>query len=354
MRDARDERMRVRQAKEIARQWVRETASSIPGFAGAFFHGSANWLPDDAAFPATSDLDVVVVLDAPDPPIKPGKFRYQDVLLEVSYLLGDQLGSPERVLGRYDLAGSFRAPAVILDPSGQLTKLQAVVAREYAKRAWVSQRCDDARNRVLRNLRALDAAAPFHDQVTAWLFATGVTTHILLVAGLKNPTVRTRYVAARQLLAEYGHAAFYPSLLELLGCARMERGQAEWHLAALAAAFDAAKGVLATPFFFARDLTDAARPIAIDGSRDLIARGDRREAIFWMVATYSRCEKVLYQDAPAEMQARFTPGYRRLLGDLGITTFADLERRGEQVKEFLPQVWSVAEAIMAANPVIEG
>jgi hypothetical protein len=102
------------------------------------------------------------------------------------------------------------------------------------------------------------------------------------------------------------------------------------------------------------DLTDAARPIAIDGSRDLIARGDHREAIFWMVATYSRCEKVLYQDAPPEMQARFTPGYRRLLGDLGITTFADFERRGEQVKEFLPQVWGVAEAIMAANPEIEG
>jgi hypothetical protein len=54
------------------------------------------------------------------------------------------------------------------------------------------------------------------------------------------------------------------------------------------------------------------------------------------------------------MQPRFTPGYRRLLGDLGITTFADLARRGEQVKEFLPQVWSVAEAIMAANPEIEG
>jgi hypothetical protein len=346
--------MRVKQAKDIARRWVREKASGIPSFAGAVFHGSTNWLPDDADLPATSDLDIMVVLDIPDPPIKPGKFRYQDVLLEVSFLTSDELRSSEQVLGRYDLAGSFRVPGVILDPSGQLTELQAVVARQYAKPARVSRRCDDAKNRVLRNLRSLDAAAPFYDQVTAWLFATGVTTHILLVAGLKNPTVRTRYVAVRQLLAEYGHAAFYSSLLELLGCARMERAQAERHLAALAAAFDAATSVVVTPFFFASDLTDTARPVAIDGSRDLIARGDHREAIFWMVATYSRCEKVLHQDAPPEMQALFTPGYRRLLGDLGITTFADLARRGEQVKEFLPQVWSVAEAIMAANPEIEG
>jgi hypothetical protein len=53
------------------------------------------------------------------------------------------------------------------------------------------------------------------------------------------------------------------------------------------------------------------------------------------------------------MQDRFTPGYRQLLGDLGITSFADLQQRSEQVKGLLPRVWEVAEAIMAANPGIE-
>lgn len=345
--------MLVRQAREVARRWVIEEASGAPGFAGAFSHGSTNWLPGDTTLPATSDLDVIVVLDDPDPPVKPGKFRYRGVLLEVSYLPSDQLRSPDLVLGRYDLAGSFRRPGIILDPSGALTALQAAVSTDYAKRRWVQRRCEDARDRVLRNLRSLDAAAPFHDQVTAWLFGTGVTTHVLLVAGLKNPTVRTRYVAARELLAEYGQSPFYPALLEPLGCARVGRARVERHLAALAEAFDAAKGVIESPFPFAADLSDQARPIAIDGSRELIARGDHREAIFWMVATYSRCEKVLHQDAPTGMRGRFTPGYRRLLGDLGITSFADLQRREEQVLELLPQVWVVAEAIMAANPGIE-
>lgn len=346
--------MLVKQAKAIARQWVHEEARGIPGFVGAFYHGSTNWLPDDASLPATSDLDVMVVLDAPDRPVKPGKFVYRGVLLEVSFLPSDQVRSPERVVGRYDLAGSFRAPGVILDPSGRLTALQAAVATEYAQRRWVSRRCEDARDRILRNLRSLDAMAPFHHQVTAWLFGTGVTTHVLLVAGLKNPTVRTRYRAVRQLLAEYGQSPFYPALLELLGCARMDRTRVERHLAALAAAFDAAKGIIKTPFPFAADLSDQARPVAIDGSRELIARGDHREAIFWMVATYSRCETVLHCDAPAAMQGKFTPGYRRLLGDLGIATFADLQRRAERIKAFLPEMWSVAEAIMAANPGIEG
>lgn len=176
---------------------------------------------------------------------------------------------------------------------------------------------------------------------------------MLLVAGLKNPTVRRRYVAARELLAEYGHLHFYETLLELLGCARMSRMRADQHLVALTAVFDVAKVVLKTPFFFASDISDLARPIALDGSRELIERGDHREAIFWMVATYSRCQKVLYHDAPAEMQDRFSPGYRQLLGDLGITSFADLQQRGEEVKGLLPHVWEVAEAIMAANPAIE-
>lgn len=345
--------MLVEQAREVARRWVIEEASGAPGFAGAFYHGSTNWLPDDTPLPATSDLDVMVVLDVPDPPLKRGKFRYRGVLLEVSYLPSEQLRSPEVVLGRYDIAGSFRAPGIILDPSGQLTALQAAVSRDYAKRRWVSRRCEDARDRVLRNLRSLDAAAPFHDQVIAWLFAAGVTTHVLLVAGLKNPTVRTRYLAVRNLLAEYGQLPFYPTLLELLGCARLGRMQVAHHLDALAAAFDAAKEVIATPFPFAADLSDEGRPVAIDGSRELIARGDHREAIFWMVATYSRCQQVLSRDAPIAMQEEFTPGYRRLLGDLGIMTFADLQRRCEQVEGVLPEVWAVAEAIMAANRDIE-
>ncbi len=342
----------AKHAKDIAQRWVREEANALPGFAGAFFHGSINWLPDDALLPETSDLDVMVVLDEAEPPEKPGKFRYRDVMLEVSYLPSAQLGSAEQVLGQYNLAGSFHTASVIADPGGWLSELQQAVARNYAKRAWVRRRCEQARDKVLTGFR-LHESDPFPAQVTAWLFPTGVTTHILLVAGLKNPTVRTRYLAVRELLAEYGQLAFYEPLLELLGCAQMSRVQVEGHLAALAEAFDVAKTVVKTPFFFASDINDIARPIAIDGSHELIARGDHREAIFWMVATYSRCQMILQRDAPLPVYERFDRGYRALLADLGIVSFADLQRRHEEVKYFLPRVWEVAEAIMAANPEIE-
>ena len=343
--------MLVQHAKAVARQWVNAEASALPGFAGAFFHGSINWLPDEAVLPATSDLDLMVVLDAADPPEKPGKFFYRDVMLEVSFLPGAQLGSAGQVLSQYNLAGSFHTASVIADPNGRLTELQRAVARDYAKRAWVRRRCENARGKILTAF-TLRESVPFPDQVTAWLFPTGITTHVLLVAGLRNPTVRTRYLAVRELLRAYDRLDLYEPLLALLGCGELRCERAGEHLAALTEAFDAAKRVIRTPFFFAADISDVGRPVAIGGSQELIARGDHREAVFWMVATYSRCQSVFHHDAP-ELYERFDSGYRALLGDLGIASFADLQRRYDDVVRSLPQVWAVAESIMAANPDIE-
>ena len=197
----------------------------------------------------------------------------------------------------------------------------------------------------------LQEPAPFHDGVTAWLFATGNTALMPLVAGLQNPTVRKRYAAAREVLAEYGRLDFYEELLDLLGCARMSKARTEHHLIALTEAFDAAKEVVETPFF-STDISDAARPVASDGSQEMIERGDHREAIFWMVATHCRCQKIFHRGAPA-LQAEFAAGFRKLLADLSIASFDDLRRRGARVERFIPRLWEVAEEIMATNRGIE-
>lgn len=345
--------MRVKQAKAIAREWVVAHASSIDGFHGAFHAGSTLWLPDEAEVAPTSDVDVMISIGGQLPASKPGKVPYRGALLDVSYVHGDALSDAHAVLTDYHLAGAFRTPGVILDPKGELAKLQATVSREFPRSRWVYARCGDARDKIVRYLSPTAGDAPFHQQVTAWLFAAGITTHVLLAAGTRNPTVRKRYVAARTLLGDYGRLDFYPALLELLGCAGITRAQVEHHLGALAETFDDAAAVIRSPFFYASDITQFARPIAIDGSRELIDAGLHREAIFWIVATYARCIAVLHADGDDATRRRADEGFQRLLADLGIAAQADLAGRREQVRAFLPHLWETAEAVIEANPAVE-
>jgi hypothetical protein len=344
--------MKVKQAREAARRWMVEEASRIPGFCAAYTAGSTNWLPDDANLTASSDLDIMVVL-ADENQSGRRKFVYQNTLLEVSYLRSDQLQFPEQVLSDYHLAPSLRTTKIIFDPLGYLTPLLAAVSRDYAKRHRVRQRCANARNKVLAYLRSINEAAPFHDQVIACLFAAGITTHILLVAALRNPTVRTRYVAVREALADYGLLEFHETLLELLGAARISQERVRRHLDTLTEIFDAASSALKTPFPFASDVSAVARPMAIDGSLELIRRGYHREAMFWLAVTHCRCHKVLLRDAPGNLTQRFKDSYQELLADLGVATCADVRRRSAEIEGILPQVSALAEDIMAANDEIE-
>ncbi|MGW2281469.1 hypothetical protein [Streptomyces sp. NPDC001770] len=346
--------MRAGQARSAAIDWVHRYARPQPGYRGAYFSGSVVGLPDGTELPPTSDVDVHVATTADSHLAKAGKLRHRGALLEISYVPWAELASAEAVLGSYHLAGCFRTDTLIDDPTGRLRTLRAEVAPLYATTPWVRRRCEDARRRVETRLAAIDVSAPFHEQVPAWLFPTGVTCHVLLAAALRNPTIRLRYPAARAVLADYGHLDVYPGLLGLLGCADLSAGRVQHHLDALAGTFDATARVARTPFFFSSDLTPEARPIAIDGSQALIDAGDHREAVFWIVATLARCHTVLAADAPHLAEARL-PAFRAAVADLlGIESSGDLVRRAAETVRSLPRLWRTAEAVMAANPEISG
>ncbi|MEO3868010.1 hypothetical protein ABGB18_04180 [Nonomuraea sp. B12E4] len=329
--------MRIEQARQVARRWVREHGAGLPGFGGAFLTGSVLWAEDPGAELApTTDVDVVLIQD---PPEGIGKFRYEGVLIEVSAIA--ELGSTHDVLSDYHLAGAFHLPCVLADPAGRLGELQRVVARDFAERPWILARCTDAMDRVRGWIIGMDESAPLTEQVTSWLFGTGVTTHVLLVAGLRNPTVRRRYAAVRELLAAHGRLDFHESLLDLLGCAELAPVRVERHLAALEKVFDATSDLRAPSYRFDSDITPVARPLAIDGSRELIGRGLHREAVFWLVATYARC---LAKRAAAGASG-YEDGFLELLADLGVVSFADRRRRGDRVLAALPGVWQTAMAL---------
>ena len=336
----------ARTARDIAANWVDTAGVHAPGCVGAFLHGSINWLRDDALVPATSDVDVMLVLADNAPLYRPGKLRHRGVLLEISSLPLAEIADAETVLGNAHLAGSLQAPSVLADPTGRLCDLHREVARHYEDEYWVLRRCVDVEAKMRRQVPA--PGAPLRDQVNAWLFPTGLTTHLLLVAGLRNPTVRLRYLAVREMLEADGRMDVYAGLLDDLGVASMTRQRATTHLRELEAAFRDAAQVIRSPFFFAADISEAGYPVAIEGARELIRRGDHREAIFWLAATAVRCQHVLAQDAP-HLLGRHAAGFLTLLSDLGIRDPVDLVARRDAMLGRLPERWNVAREIIAAR-----
>jgi hypothetical protein len=337
--------VKVGAARAAAARWVTEHARDAAWFRGAFFSGSTTWLPADAELPPGSDVDVIVVTGEEAAPPKLGKVGYGGVLVEVTYFPLAEISSAEQVLGNLHLAGSFRTDTIIADPTGHLRRLYAEVSRQFAEPVWVRRRCEHARRRIEEGLRAIDVSAPLHDQVTQWLFPTSITTLLILVAALRNPTVRLRYLAAREVLTEHGDRALYEELLRQLGCKDLTREQAQRHLDGLARTFDAVAEASRTPFFFSSDITPLARPIAIDASQQLIEQGNHRETVFWTLATYARCHKILATDAP-ELEEELRPAFAAALADFGITSPEEKLRRAEETLRSLPRLWETAEELL--------
>ncbi|WP_225827512.1 hypothetical protein [Streptomyces naphthomycinicus] len=339
--------MNIGEARAAARDWVHRVGRTTEGYLGAYLSGSTTALAGHSELPVGTDVDIMLITQQPPAGLKPGKFLHRGALLEVTDLAREAITPADRALGNYHLAHGLDRGLILDDPTGELHRLHQEVAAKFADPEQVRRRCTGIRDKIDAALGALDAGAPWYDQVTSWLFPTGITTHLLLVAGLRNPTVRLRYLRTRQLLTELGLTDHYPTLLRQLGCEELTRERAAHHADRLAATFDATAAVARTSFFFSSDITPAARPIAIDASRELVRRGDHREIVFWLVATFARCHKILAADDPA-LHEELAPAFSDLLADLGILDSEDLRRRGEATRACLPELWKVAEDVMSA------
>jgi hypothetical protein len=324
------------EARAAALHWVRQ--NTTPGFRGAYLAGSVADRPADAVQPLWSDVDVTVVVAGAAAPPKPGKVRHRGALLDVSYLPEEILADPERVAATHYLAPSFADPdGVLLDPTGMLGRLRAAIAPTYASPAAVRRRVADVLTAVRMRLSAIDPAAPWPQQVMAWLFPTTLVTVAVLVAAGQRPTVRLRYERARDVL--HDRPDLYARMLELLGCADVDAAVVTRHLHRLGEVFDEAATVGRTPFFFSSDISAEARPIAIDGSRALVDAGDHREAVFWIIATFARCQQILDADAPAEQAQAGERAFRPALAELtGVHGPDDLSARSGATLAFLPEL----------------
>jgi hypothetical protein len=67
----------------------------------------------------------------------------------------------------------------------------------------------------------------------------------------------------------------------------------------------------------------------------MIARGDQREAMFWIGVTWCRC-----------MSIPGAEGFGEILSDLGLSTETAIEQRRIEIERALPQVCEIADRII--------
>lgn len=339
--------MTVREARVIAREWAERYGSGFPGYCGAYLSGSFLQAAEDEVWPETSDIDIVIVINKEPPEIKPGKFLCGGVLLEVSLIRKEEYASLEHILSTHYLAYALHMDGILADPEGYLEPLHLEVKEQYAREIWVRRRCRSFIDHIQASIASFNTGAPFHEQVTGWLFPTGITTFPILAAALENCTVRKRYTAARTVLETYGLTDFYPPLTRLLTGDDFNALSLPDHLHELETTFDLAANTRgpSAHYPFRSDISFSSRPVALGGSRALIESAYPMEAVFWMAATFARCHAILSMDAPALHQERL-PKFQAFMASLGITGTGAMVRRNEALLAFLPEVERIADAII--------
>lgn len=343
----------IKDAKDIAADWVARNSGVAPGFAGAFIAGSTNWKPDHAPFPTTSDVDIMMVHDGTGEPVHLGKFMYQNVLIDVGAIKMERIDTAEKILEDHRIAGSFSKNCVVADPTGRLTELQSAVSRDYASRKWVLKRIQHAEElSVGYYLRAVAPEQPEYAQVTSVAFGTAICADLLLTAGLTDTTIRKKHAAARELLHSIGRPDAYEMLLELFGCAQMSGDRVSYHLDQLESVFDTASEIDKPGYRFATDISQTARPIAIDGSRELIEQGNHRDAVFYIVETFARCMNIFDEYGSGDTVKQHSAAFKLLLADLGIGSFEARKSRAIEVELKLLTIRKIAESMIEDDPRI--
>ncbi|MDP3179006.1 MAG: hypothetical protein Q8M76_13950 [Spirochaetaceae bacterium] len=342
--------MKAGEARSIARSWLdveRERASREGGsIDGAFFTGSINALADADDFPATSDLDLCVILSSPDPsPRRIVKRAFRGLVIEPFYLPRENFPSAEEALADFSLACHLVEQSVVYDPQGLLRSLQDAMADRYGRREWVLARCASVRDHSL----ALMSRAQDSDSLC---FVNAILTHaiqgmaqMLLLADLRAPTVKQALVRAAELLERLGMPESRDRLLRLLGADRLGERGAEAMAADCATALREAVRVYKTPFPADNSISEHTLPSVESEAMQCIAEGRAREICLWIAQLHSLSLYVIGNDSGSPSKRDFQAVYAADMAALGLGTIEASRRRLAETRSHFDEVMRECEAI---------
>jgi hypothetical protein len=326
---------------------------------------------DHEPLPATSDVELAVIIDGPVPnsmvepaaPLAQRKILHRGVILERLFWPLDGLRNIEAQLAGFG-ASTLYTSEVILDPTGEIARVQREVAAAYAKARWVRARCESAAAQATLYTDSVSGVTPnplltgypsdWIQRVVALYFGAIVPAlQMPCLANLDHFTFRKAFATARGLYESHGAVGLYRRILEILGSAEWTRDAAEARLEEFGWAFDCAVRVLRTRFYPDIDLQPFCRTLFVGGATDLVRSGFHRESACYFATRRSWYQNAIENDGSEEDRDAGSEGYDRLLAALGISGMSDLVARAEALRELLPDLQDLAEAVMAANSWID-
>ncbi len=263
--------------------WLDRTSSRFPDFVGAFLFGGIVHLPDEAAFPAYRDVDMIVVLD------QPGKVELtnlellvEGIMVEVGFNRIETISSPEAILVNPELATNFSVAKILADPSGILQPLQNKVRNAFSQRKWVLARCESELKNAYDAISLIETSATlFEKMINLWNVISRLTGLVAL-ACLQPPTHRRSLIVSKEILDHLRRADLHEQILKLWGSADLTRSEVQTLLDRSILVFDLAVVVHKTPVPVDFKLKPHLRPYFLDASQEMIDEGHYREATFWI------------------------------------------------------------------------
>jgi len=356
--------MKVRQAKQLARDWVEANAEGWPGLRAAHLVGGITALPDEAPFPATKDVDLHLIFDEGSPALQGNgsgpnilEVAYGGLSFEAGVKSAAEYASPETVLANPEIAYHLTVDSVLVDPASWLRDLQEPIRQEYRHRRWVLARLEHERTGLARALGFMPEVRETWGAAAEWNilgYATSFFAAALAVATLGPPRMGGRvFIHLRELLADHDRLDLHEEILTLLGVRHAAPERVARLLWEGAEAFDLAVGLRRTPrpfLPFEHKLHAHLRPYFVDACRAMVAAGCHREALPWIGAFTTAATDLILVDGPEEKRPQFTARRDEFLRELGFDTVEARAAKVEQANQLRDRVFALAEVIVSAHP----
>jgi hypothetical protein len=348
--------MNAGEARAIASEWLageRERAGRE--ILGAFFTGSINRMADGDELPATSDDDICIILSSADPsPWRVVKREFRGLVIEPFYLPRERFLSAEIALSDFVLACHLAAPSVIFDPRGILAELKTAMGDRHDRRYWILKRCPAARDHSLALMSWAEGVDALHLLNAIFFHSVQGMSQMLLLADLRDPTVKKSLVKARGVLENYGMEGLRGRIMHLLGADRLSPEDIRRMALDCRAALVEAVRVFRTPFEADNAISACMLPSIETEARDCIEGGFAAEILLWISGLHSLSMYVIENDSDSPSKSGYRDSYVADMGAMGLGSVEEARGRLASARSFFDEVTRACEAIASSNPRAAG